>query len=183
MTRQELYKAMEHEKIIMYDEFLAHLERTPLLELVTRWFGVLELAKEHNPQKHRADWLAMFMWNSTALTVGEDVLARREAERQRAEARRAEAEQKRQAEEIQQKLSEQKLSFWHMCSECDRKRLVLNYLPQTNDFYQEYVRGHYLPDLGAMSDRMVMLWFWNLLPPFSLPKNGLQNTNIKSKAA
>lgn len=168
MTRQELYRAMEHEKIIMYDEFLAHLERTPLSELTARWAGVLELAKEHEPRKHRADWLSMFMWNSTALTVGEDELARRENERKREEARRAEAEQKRKEEEIRKKLSAQKLSFWHICSALDRKRLVLNYLPQTDDFYQEYVREHYLSDLNAMNDRTVLLWFWHALPPFSI---------------
>ena len=168
MTRQELYRAMEHEKIIMYDEFLAHLERTPLAELTARWTGVLELAKEHEPQKHRADWLSMFMWNSTALTVGEDELARRETERKREKARRAEAERKRKEVETHRELSRKKLSFWHICSAQDRKRLVLNLLPKTDEFYQEYVREHYLTNLGGMSDRMVLFWFWHALPPFSL---------------
>lgn len=167
MTRRELYNAMEHEKIILYDQFLAHLERTPLSELAARWVGVLELAKEHNPQKHRADWLAMFLWNSAALTVGETELARREAERKREETRRVEAERKRQEEEIRQKLSMEKLSFWRMCTERDRKHLVLNFLPTCDGFYQEYVRKHYLSDLCVMNDRTVLLWFWNALPPFS----------------
>lgn len=168
MTREELYKAMEHEKIIMYDEFLAHLERTPLTELVARWVGVLELAKEHEPRKKRADWLSMFMWNSTALTVGEDELERRENERKREAARRDEEEKKRNEEKINAALSVKKLAFWRFCSTKDRKQLVENFLPGCDDFYQEYVREHYLPDLGAMTDRMVLLWFWNALPPFSL---------------
>ena len=168
MTRQELYKAMEHEKIIMYDEFLAHLNRMPLSELVARWAGVLELAKEHQVRKNRADWLAMFLWNSTALTVGEDELARRERERKLEAIRKANAERKLREEDIRQKLSGKKLSFWRLCSKSDRKRLVENFLPGCDEFYREYVREHYLADLDAMNDPLVLLWFWNALPPFSL---------------
>ena len=173
MTRKELYKAMEREKIILYDEFLAHLERTPLSELAARWAGVLELAKEHQTRKNRADWLAMFLWNSTAWTVGEEELARREAERKREAERRAEAERKRQEEEIHRILTEKKLSFWHLCSETDRKQRVEIFLPQCDEFYRKYVRAHYLADLGGMPDRMVLLWFWNALPPFSLSEKEL----------
>ncbi|MFA6715819.1 MAG: hypothetical protein WC082_12375 [Victivallales bacterium] len=168
MTRQELYKAMECEKIIMYDEFASHLNRTPLSELTARWAGVLELVKEHKPQKKRADWLAMFMWNSTALTVGERVLTEREEARCREAARKAEAKRKMRETEINEKLSRRKLIFWKHCSEHDRRQLVENYLPNTDDFYQEYVRENYLDHLNDMSDRMTLLWFWNALPPFSL---------------
>ena len=168
MTREELYKAMEHEKIILYDEFLAHLERTPLPELVTRWTGVSALEKEYKPCKNRPDWLAMFLWNSTALTVGEDELVRRETERKREGVRKAEAERKRKEEEEERILTGKKLSFWHLCSERDRRQLVMNLLPKCDEFYQEYVRQHYLGNLRTMNDRMVLLWFWNALPPFSI---------------
>jgi len=168
MTRQELYKAMESEKIIMYDKFVSHLNRTPLPELAVRWTGVLELAKEHEVAKNRADWLTMFMWNSTALTVGEKVLAEREEARLHEMARKAEAERKQRETEINEKLSWRKLIFWKHCSEYDRRQLVKNYLPNTDDFYQEYVRENYLDHLNDMSDRMALLWFWNALPPFSL---------------
>ena len=30
---------------------------------------------------------------------------------------------------------------------------------KTDEFYREYVRDHYLADLGTMSERMVLLWF------------------------
>ena len=168
MTRQELYKALEGEKIIMYDKFVSHLNRTPLPELAARWTGVLELAKEHEIAKNRADWLAMFMWNSSALTVGEKVLAEREEARLHEMARKAEAERKQREAEIHEKLSRRKLIFWKHCSEYDRRQLVKNYLPNTDDFYQEYVRENYLDHLNDMSDRMALLWFWNVLPPFSL---------------
>jgi hypothetical protein len=168
MTRQELYKAMESEKIIMYDKFVSHLNRTPLLELAARWAGVLELAKEHEVAKNRADWLAMFMWNSTALTVGEKILAGKKEARRLEAARKAEWECKQREAEIHEKLSHRKLIFWKHCSEYDRRQLVKNYLPNTDDFYQEYIRENYLDHLNDMSDRMALLWFWNALPPFSL---------------
>ena len=53
MTRHELYKAMEQEKIIMYDTFFARLERTPLPELVTRWIGILILDREYRGPDRR----------------------------------------------------------------------------------------------------------------------------------
>lgn len=167
MTRQELYKAMEQEKIIMVDEFIAHLERTPLAELAARWAGVLELAKEHEPRKRRADWLAMTMWNSTSLTVGEDELARREAGRKREEARRAEKERQRREAEIEENLSRRKLLFWRRCTPFERRQLVENHLPYTNDFCQKFVRENYLEALDAMTEKMVLLWFWHAIPPFS----------------
>ena len=95
MTRHELYKAMEQEKIIMYDTFFARLERTPLPELMTRWIGILILDREYRIGTHRAEWLATVMWNSAALTVGEAELARRESERQKETERQAKAEQLR----------------------------------------------------------------------------------------
>ena len=94
MTRQEIYKAMELEKIIMYDEFRAKLNKLPQEELEARWIGILELDKEHKIKKHRADWLAMFMWNSTALTVGEGEIARRKEEQRRKAILYTEEEQK-----------------------------------------------------------------------------------------
>lgn len=181
MTRQELYKAMEHEKIILYHEFLAHLERTPLAELVARWAGVLELAKAHDVQKRRADWLVMSMWSSTALTVGEDELVRRANKRKRDTSRRIEAELKCREEKIQAILSGKKLAFWRLCSAKDRKTLVENFLPGCDEFYQKYVREHYLADLGGMTDRVVLLWFWNALPPFSIEYG--QVDTPESKAA
>ena len=70
MDREEIYRAMELEKIIMYDEFRVKLDKLSEEELAARWIGILALDKEHQVKKHRADWLAMFLWNSTALTVG-----------------------------------------------------------------------------------------------------------------
>ena len=43
MNREEIYRAMELEKIIMYDEFRAKLDKLELNELEARWTGVLEL--------------------------------------------------------------------------------------------------------------------------------------------
>lgn len=168
MTRTELYKAMEHEKIIMYDEFLARLNRTPLLELVTRWAGVLELAKAHEIRKRRPDWLAMTMWNSTSLTVGEDELARRAEERRKEAARREEAERKRREQEINDKLSAKKMAYWKQLSSAERRKMIEDYLPQANDFFREYVTENYLKVLDTMSERMVLLWFWSAIPPFTL---------------
>ncbi|MDD5598075.1 MAG: hypothetical protein PHV82_09025 [Victivallaceae bacterium] len=180
MTRQELYKAMELEKIILYDEFVSHLKRTPFPELAARWAGVLELAKENQVAKNRADWLAMFMWNSTALTVGEKILAERKESRRREVARKAEAERKMRETEIDEKLSHRKLIFWKHCSEYDRRQLVKNYLPNTDNFYQEYVRENYLDHLNDMSDRMALLWFWNALPPFSLESRLFKTPEAKA---
>lgn len=168
MTRQELYKAMEHEKIIMYEEFLAHLNRTPLAELVARWAGVLELAKEHEIRRNRADWIAMFFWNSTSLTVGEDELIRRMEARKRESQKREAEERKRKEQLIHDKLSTKKLRCWRFMSSADRKRLVEEFLPQTDEFYQEYVREHYLRKLDFMDDRTLLAWFWDAIPPFSL---------------
>jgi homoserine trans-succinylase len=152
----------------MYDKFVSHLNRTPLSELAARWVGVLELAKEHEVAKNRADWLAMFMWNSTALTVGDKELAERKEARRREAVRKAEVEQKHQEAEIYKKLSCRKLIFWKHCSEYDRRQLVKNYLPNTDDFYQQYVSENYLDHLNDISDHTALLWFWNALPPFSL---------------
>ncbi len=181
MTRQELYKAMEGEKIIMYDEFVSHLNSTSFFELAARWAGVLELAKEHEIAKNRADWLAMFMWNSTAFTIGEKILAKRKEAYHREAARKAEAEREQRKTEIHKKLFRRKLVFWKHCSEYDRRQLVKNYLPNTDDFYQEYVRKNYLDNLNDMSDNMALLWFWNALPPFSL--ESLQFETPDAKAA
>lgn len=173
MNREALYKAMEHRRIIMYDEFVAHLERTPLQELEARWTGALELEKEHRPGKNKADWLSMVMWNSTALTVGQDELERRETERKKMLARQ-EAEQHQKAEaELHERLSRQKLIFWKRLIPTDRKKLVESFLPTQNEFYQEYVRENYLNHLAAMTDRMVLLWFWYALPPFAEEKINL----------
>ena len=51
MNREEIYRAMELEKIIMYDEFRAKLDKLELNELEARWTGVLELDKEHQMTK------------------------------------------------------------------------------------------------------------------------------------
>lgn len=167
MNREELYKAMEHRKIIMYDEFVARLERTPWEELEARWTGALELEKEHHPSKNNADWLSMVMWNSTALTVGLDELARR-AEEHRKTLARQEAEQRKKAEaELNERLSRQKLIFWKRLIPVDRRKLVESFMKTQDEFYQEYVRQNYLDHLETMTDRMVTLWFWYALPPFS----------------
>jgi hypothetical protein len=60
---------------------------------------------------------------------------------------------------------------------------VLNFLPKTDDFYQEYVRKHYLSNLGGMNDRTVLLWFWNALPPFSLQEETVHEIITEAKAA
>lgn len=167
MNRDALYKAMEHRRIILYDEFVARLERTPLEELEARWTGALELEKEHRPRQNKADWLSMVMWNSTALTVGRDEMARRETERKKTLARE-EAEQRKKAEaELHERLSRQKLIFWKRLMPSDRKKLVESFLSTRDDFYQEYVRENYLNHLDSMTDRMVLLWFWYALPPFT----------------
>ena len=168
MNRAEIYKAMELEKIIMYDEFRAKLDSLDLDELEARWIGIQELDQEHQVQKHRADWLAMFMWNSTALTVGLAEIARRKEEQRRSEIRRAEAERKRREDEIRQKLSNLKLKFWHTSSLHDKKSIVKNFLLQSDEFAREYVTETYRKKLDSMEDQAVLMWFWQFIPPFSL---------------
>ena len=183
MTRQEIYKAMELEKIIMYDEFRAKLNKLPQEELEARWIGILELDKEHKIKKHRADWLAMFMWNSTALTVGEAEIARRKEEQRRKEILKTEEEQKRKEKEIYQILSKRKLEFWHSSSRHDKECIIHNFFQQSDSFAREYVREDYLHKLEYMEDQAVLMWFWRLLPPFSVPEKTVQPQNSTSQAA
>lgn len=180
MTRQELYKAMEREGLIMYDEFLARLNTTPLPELVARWAGILELAKEYEIQRRRPEWISMFIWNSTALTVGEDELERRAEQKKREEAQRREEERKRQNKLIHDKLAVKKLQCWRKTSSADRRRLINEFLPETDDFFQEYVQENYINHLDSMSDRTLLQWFWDAIPPFSLIG---QPADVSSQAA
>ena len=76
MTRQELYKSMEREKIIMSDRLRKRLDQTDLSELHARWIGVLDLANEHKPLKRRADWLAKIFWNDTAASDHTEAMER-----------------------------------------------------------------------------------------------------------
>lgn len=168
MDRKEIYKAMELEKIMMYDEFRTKLDTLELDELEARWIGILELDKEHQVQKHRADWLAMFMWNSTALTVGLAEVARRKEEQRRAEIRRAEAEQKRREDAIYKELSRKKLKFWHASSKHDKESIVRNFFQQSDEFAIEYVRENYQKKLDRIDDQVVLMWFRPFIPPFSL---------------
>ncbi len=183
MNREEIYKAMELEKIIMYDEFRAKLDNLELDELEARWVGILELDKEHQVQKHRADWLAMFMWNSTALTVGLAEVARRQEEQRRAEIRRAEAEQKRREEEIYKELSKRKLKFWHASSKHDKESIIKNFFQQSDEFAREYVCENYQKRLGRMEDQAVLMWFWKFIPPFSLVEEPVISSIITAQAA
>lgn len=182
MDRKEIYKAMELEKIMMYDEFRTKLDTLELDELEARWIGILELDKEHQVQKHRADWLAMFMWNSTALTVGLAEVARRQEEQRRAEIRRAEAEQKRREEEIYNKLSKKKLEFWHASSLYDKKCIIKAFFQQSDEFAREYVRENYQKKLDSMEDMAVLMWFRQFIPPFSLAEVPI-DTSIPIAAA
>ena len=170
MTRQELYKSMEREKIIMSDRLRKRLDQTNLEELYARWVGVLDLANEHKPLKRRADWLARIFWNSTALTVGEDELARREAEKNRIAEQQEELKRKKLEEELRQLLSEKKLAFWHSCSTAEQLEIAGNYTISVGGFFQEFVEERYLYDLANMDDSSVLLFFWNAIPPFSLAK-------------
>ena len=170
MTRQELYKSMEREKIIMSDRLRKRLDQTDLSELHARWIGVLDLANEHKPFKRRADWLAKIFWNSTALTVGEDELARREAEKKRIAEQQAEQKRKKLEEELRQQLSEKKLAFWHSCSSAEQLEIAGNYSRSIGGFFQEFVEENYLDDLSNMSDNSVLMFFWSAIPPFSLTK-------------
>ncbi len=183
MDREEIYKAMELEKIIMYDEFRAKLDTLELDELEARWIGILELDKEHLVQKHRADWLAMFMWNSTALTVGLAEVARRQEEQRKAEIRRAEAEQKRREEEIYKELSKRKLKFWHASSKHDKESIIKNFFQQSDEFAREYVCENYQKRLGSMEDQAVLMWFWKFIPPFSLVEEPVISSIITAQAA
>ena len=179
MTRQELYKSMEREKIIMSDRLRKRLDQTDLSELHARWIGVLDLANEHKPFKRRADWLAKIFWNSTALTVGEDELARREAEKKRIADQQAELKRKKIEEELRRLLSEKKLAFWHSCSVAEQLEIAENYSSSIGGFFQEFVEECYLHDIANMDDNSVFTFFWSAIPPFSLAKDAV----IAEKAA
>ena len=179
MTRQELYKSMEREKIIMSDRLRKRLDQTDLSELHARWIGVLDLANEHKPLKQRADWLAKIFWNSTALTVGEDELARQEAEKKRIAEQQAELKRKKLEEELRQMLSEKKLAFWHSCSSAEQLEIARNYTNGIGGFFQEFVEENYLDDLANMSDNSVLMFFWSAIPPFSLARE----TEVVKEAA
>ena len=182
MNREEIYRAMELEKIIMYDEFRAKLDKLELNELEARWTGVLELDKEHQMTKRRADWLAMVMWNSTAFTVGEAEIARRREEQRRAEIRRVEAEQKRREEKIYKELSKRKLEFWHASSLHDKKCIIKTFFQQSDEFAREYVSENYQKWLGSMEDQAVLMWFWRFIPPFSLVEEPVISSIITAQA-
>ena len=179
MTRNELYKSMEREKIIMSDRLRKRLDQTDLSELHARWIGVLDLANEHKPLKRRADWLAKIFWNSTALTVGEDELARRETEKKRIAEQQAELKRKKLEEELRQQLSEKKLAFWHSCSVAEQLEIAENYSSSIGGFFQEFVEERYLHDIADMDDNSVLTFFWSAIPPFSLAKDAV----IAEKAA
>ena len=48
---------------------------------------------------------------------------------------------------------------------------------------REYVRENYLHKLEYMEDQAVLMWFWRLLPPFSVPEKTVQPQNSTSQAA
>ena len=53
MIREQIYKKMEQEKLIMSDRFRRRLDQTGLAELTARWIGVLDLVKEHDVAQQR----------------------------------------------------------------------------------------------------------------------------------
>lgn len=178
MNREELYREMEQRRIIMDDVFAARLERTPWKELEARWTGALELEKEHRP-KRKADWLALIMWNSTALTVGLDELERRAAEQRKMRARLEKERRQKAEQKLHACLSRKKLTFWKRLSVNDRRILIETFMPTQDEFYQKCVRESFLDNLAEMADRIVLLWFWHALPPFSDAETGLpKNSNI-----
>ena len=59
-------------------------------------------------------------------------------------------------EKAERILTGKKLSFWHLCSERDRRQLVMNFSAEVRRILSEYVRQHYLGNLSSMNDRMVL---------------------------
>lgn len=182
MDREEIYRAMELEKIIMYDEFRVKLDKLSEEELAARWIGILALDKEHQVKKHRADWLAMFLWNSTALTVGLAEIARKKEEQRRAEIRRAETEQKRREEKIYNELSKRKLEFWHASSLYDKECIIKAFFQQSDEFAREYVQKNYQKQLEHMEDQAVLMWFRPFIPPFSISEESVAGSSLIAAA-
>ena len=167
MTREKIYKDMEREKIIMSERFRRRLDQTCITELTARWIGVLDLVKEHQPRQRRAEWMARILWNSTALTVGTEIL-KNELRRQKQTA--YEEEKKRREEAEERDLSERKLAFWHLCSAEEKRKIITSYSSSVGGYFQTYVEKSCLNRLDRMSDRSVLIFFWSAIPPFTLPK-------------
>ena len=165
MIREKIYKEMEHEKIIMSERFRRRLDQTGIAELTARWTGVLDLVEEHQPRVRRAEWMARILWNSTALTVGKEIMENDLRRRQRAA---EETEKKRREEAMEKEWSERKLAFWHSWSPEEKRQIIASYSNSIGGCFQEYVEKNCLDRLDSMADRSVLLFFWNAIPPFAI---------------
>lgn len=168
MTRKELYCWMEREHLLLTGALYRNLQRTPLEELIKRWLGVLELAKDYEPQRH-AQWLAMFFWNSAALTVGEIKFTNLQAEQNRKKLQEEEQIRLRKEKETEAILSEHKLLTWRNTP--DKRKLIQQNCIHFHPSYQQWLHEKYLDsnrDLETLSGKEVLLSFWNLIPPFTM---------------
>ena len=167
MIREKIYKEMEREKIIMSDRFRQRLDQTGLAELTARWIGVLDLVKEHQPRVRRAEWMARILWNTTALTVGKEIM---DNELQRRKQAAEEEEKKRREEAVERELSEKKLAFWRSWSPEEKRKVIAGYIDNIGGCFQKYVEKNCLNRLESMDSRTVLLFFWGAIPPFAVVK-------------
>ena len=167
MIREQIYKKMEQEKLIMSDRFRRRLDQTGLAELTARWIGVLDLVKEHQPRVRRAEWMARILWNPTALTVGKEI---RDNELRRRKLAAEEDERKRREEAVERELSEKKLAFWRSWSPEEKRKVIAGYINNIGGCFQKYVEKNCLTRLESMDNRTVLLFFWGAIPPFSIVK-------------